>query len=311
MLINAHPKKMKYDLEGAIERSLDGNRTMWLENRQHGHAIREGDRMYLWSSGVQGEDCRMGRLIATATVVQHSQPHPQNDWQARFRKANDYDPNAMRINLFVDATVVPPVVRSDIFSAYPGANQTMFFRNGNQQTTSRVEFDLDEVLRILIQDRLERLQVDLGQEDGLSPDDLRRWAQREIAIRQGQARFRKTLLLTRDARCAVTGTTVAPCLQAAHIRHYRGQHTNTASNGILLRADVHVLFDRGLIRIDPATLRLSVHPSLKTTEYAEFDGAPIHDANRLDRECLKWRWEQGTPATTTRQPVPARPSEMR
>jgi hypothetical protein len=75
----------------------------------------------------------------------------------------------------------------------------------------------------LIQDRLEHLE-----HEGPFPDDLRRRAVQEIARREGQALFRK-LLLTREIRCAVTGTAVECCLQAAHIYTKVSRRLSTGS----------------------------------------------------------------------------------
>lgn len=290
MQITADPKKMHFALEGALQASLVRDRTLWLTNGQHSDAIHKGDRMYLWSSGIPAADGKLGRLVAVATVAEPSQPHPQHDWQAEFRKTDDYDPDAPRVKLFIEALVDPPVVRSDVFSAFPNASaSTVFFRNGHIQTTATVEPELDNVLRLLIQDRLQRLHVDAHQEDGPN-DDLRRWTLQERALREGQQQFRTALLLTRDPRCAVTGSAVEACLEAAHIRPYRGHHTNKASNGILLRADIHILFDRGLLRINPSTCTVSVDATLKDTEYAQYGGVTLHDAGRLDRASLQCRW---------------------
>src|SRR3712207_8092818 len=49
----------------------------------------------------------------------------------------------------------------------------------------------------------------------------------------------------------------------------RGPETNHPTNGLLLRADLHLLFDQGLIGIDPATMTVLVHPALRSTRYVE------------------------------------------
>ena len=158
MQIRADAPAMQFDLEGAVLRALEGDRTIWLTNGQHGEEIGNGDRVYLWSSGVRAGDGKMGRLIAVATVIQQSQPHAQYDWQADFRKGDLYDPDAPRVNLFIDATIEPNLLRTEIFSEYPGANlKTVFFRNGNIQTTAKVEPELGEAMYRLIQNRLTRV----------------------------------------------------------------------------------------------------------------------------------------------------------
>jgi predicted restriction endonuclease len=52
--------------------------------------------------------------------------------------------------------------------------------------------------------------------------------------------------------------------------------TNHVSNGLLLRADIHTLFDRGLLAIDEEHMTVILHESLKPTTYRKLDGAVIH-----------------------------------
>ena len=72
-------------------------------------------------------------------------------------------------------------------------------------------------------------------------------ANRAIATRQGQAGFRKNLLVLYKGKCAVTATRVEQILDAAHIIPYNGKQSNHPKNGLLLRTDIHTLFDKGLI----------------------------------------------------------------
>jgi predicted restriction endonuclease len=60
-------------------------------------------------------------------------------------------------------------------------------------------------------------------------------------------------------------------LEAAHIMSYNGPKTNHPANGLLLRADLHVLFDLGLIAVDPSTHTVVLAPALRSTIYAEFE----------------------------------------
>ncbi len=64
-----------------------------------------------------------------------------------------------------------------------------------------------------------------------------------------------------DRRCAVTKEKALPVLQAAHIRPVSEGGRHLVPNGLLLRSDVHALFDRGYVTITPeyefrASLRL-------------------------------------------------------
>lgn len=105
--------------------------------------------------------------------------------------------------------------------------------------------------------------------------DAREKIARLVAKRRGQPEFRKKLLAAYSSRCAITGCDAVAALEAAHIVPYRGPHTNHVTNGLLLRADLHTLFDLGLIAIDSDTMTVIVHPDLAATEYKSIAGKPI------------------------------------
>lgn len=83
--------------------------------------------------------------------------------------------------------------------------------------------------------------------DNYQPNEVdeREKQQRLIYIRQGQQKFRSRLLDAYSSRCCVTGCDVREVLEAAHISPYRGSVTHHIQNGLLLRADIHTLFDLG------------------------------------------------------------------
>lgn len=118
----------------------------------------------------------------------------------------------------------------------------------------------------------DRLRVEIEEKLG---EDLRDRAQRTIALRQGQPEFRVRLLKAYGGACAVTGYTTEEVLEAAHIAPYKGVHTNDVTNGLLLRADIHTLFDRFLITV-ASDYTVRVAPVLAGTPYAEFEGRPLH-----------------------------------
>ena len=128
-----------------------------------------------------------------------------------------------------------------------------------------------------------RIEEDAGNEievgspfDPTSLDDARKKLKASIYRRQGQRQFRGALLRAYQGRCAVTGSGVEQILEAAHIHPYRGRKTNHVTNGLLLRADVHTLFDLGLISIDPENLRVLLAESLTGSEYERYVGMQIH-----------------------------------
>jgi hypothetical protein len=116
---------------------------------------------------------------------------------------------------------------------------------------------------------------DPGVFDPLDLSDERKRALREVVIRQGQGSFRNTVLNAYRGRCAVTGMDVPESLEAAHIRPYRGPKTNTAANGMLLRADLHRLWDTGLMAVDEVSYTVLLAPRLMATAYVELSGRRI------------------------------------
>jgi hypothetical protein len=94
-------------------------------------------------------------------------------------------------------------------------------------------------------------------------------------VRHGQGVFRAKLMTAYMNRCAFTGTPVPQALDAAHIHPYFGRATNAISNGLLLRADIHRLFDERLISVDTRTMTEIVSPELKGTAYEAFDGSRL------------------------------------
>ncbi|MBX6350924.1 MAG: HNH endonuclease [Clostridia bacterium] len=80
-----------------------------------------------------------------------------------------------------------------------------------------------------------------------SPYDLVRLA----PVRPGQGAFRVAVTEAYRRRCAITGEKVLPVLEAAHIKPYALAGPNDVNNGLLLRQDIHTLFDRGYLTVTP------------------------------------------------------------
>jgi putative restriction endonuclease len=72
-----------------------------------------------------------------------------------------------------------------------------------------------------------------------------------IRPRLGQGAFRVLVTDVYQRRCAVTGERTLPALEAAHIRPYGDGGSHEASNGLLLRRDIHSLFDAGYVTVTP------------------------------------------------------------
>lgn len=113
--------------------------------------------------------------------------------------------------------------------------------------------------------------------------------------RRGQPKFRSKLMKAYSGRCAVTGYDAEAALEAAHLRPYRGPASNTLSNGLLLRADIHTLLDLGLLAIDPQTRMVAVSHLLAGTQYEYLSGAritePVPESRRPSKGALDTLWQ--------------------
>lgn len=109
---------------------------------------------------------------------------------------------------------------------------------------------------------------------------------RNIYLRRGQPAFRRRLLAAYDGRCVVTGCNVVDALEAAHITPYSADGEYSTSNGLLMRADIHTLFDLHLLSICPATNEVLLNPRLRSA-YGQFESKllpkPIDDADKPDK----------------------------
>jgi predicted restriction endonuclease len=139
----------------------------------------------------------------------------------------------------------------------------------------------------------EELQSGLLADSFSSEENGRERELRSITLRRGQPQFRKALLAAYEHRCAVTGCNAREVLEAAHIVPYNGHGTNHVRNGLLLRADIHTLFDLGVLRIHPDSLTVELDPSLARTDYWKLNGVrlrlPQTPGHRPSRAALNER----------------------
>ena len=129
------------------------------------------------------------------------------------------------------------------------------------------------------------------------PDPLDvRFAETIAKRRLGQSTFRVVVTDAYERRCAVSRERTLPVLQAAHVRPVTEGGTHALSNGLLLRSDIHTLFDRGYVTVEP-DLTICVRDRLR----ADYDNGKIyyqHDKTKLwvppnpamqpSREQLEW-----------------------
>ncbi|WPZ03077.1 HNH endonuclease signature motif containing protein [Blastomonas marina] len=104
----------------------------------------------------------------------------------------------------------------------------------------------------------------------------------ETWARPNQAKFRAAVFDLYGARSLLTGCETLTSLEAAHIVTVASGGGDEAGNGIPLRADLHRLFDAGDVRIDPATLKVSVSREAMG-DYANLHGLNIRQNLSSDK----------------------------
>jgi putative restriction endonuclease len=110
--------------------------------------------------------------------------------------------------------------------------------------------------------------------------DLPRYKENILCrVRLGQGAFRILITDAYSRRCSISGERTLPVLEAAHIKPYALSGPHFISNGILLRSDLHKLFDSGYITITKE-YRLEVSKRIKEEfengkEYYQFHGVVL------------------------------------
>ena len=116
-------------------------------------------------------------------------------------------------------------------------------------------------------------------------------------MRLHQGAFRVMVTEAYDRRCAISGEKALPVLEAAHIQPVAEGGLHRLDNGLLLRSDVHTLFDRGYISVTPDHRVLVAAGKLKEDydngePYVPYHGTkmllPGNESERPSREQLEW-----------------------
>lgn len=113
--------------------------------------------------------------------------------------------------------------------------------------------------------------------------DGRDKALRQIIQRRGQRKFRKNLIAAYEGKCALSGCAVVEVLEAAHITPYMGKHTNHTQNGLLLRGDLHTLFDLNLLRVNPVTMQIEFAPQVEDG-YPDLTSAKLRQPSEASQQ---------------------------
>lgn len=150
------------------------------------------------------------------------------------------------------------------------------------------------------QERAMTLQPTIDRAALVAESSARYGAPRLVSPRLGQGTFRIAVTDAYGRSCAVTGEHSLPVLDAAHIRPYSADGPHAVANGLLLRADLHRLFDQGYLTVTPDH-RLEVSSRLREDYSNGRSYYPLHgtelrlprvEGERPDVEYLRWHNEQ-------------------
>jgi|GEM_PF-370929 Predicted restriction endonuclease len=103
-----------------------------------------------------------------------------------------------------------------------------------------------------------------------------------------QAQFRQDLFSVSD-RCLITRVRMPGLLEAAHIMPYKYNGPDSRDNGILLRKDIHYLFDSGNLRIDVEGNVVISQPVLE--DYGRIIPEKINIPDYVNKDYIRWRWD--------------------
>lgn len=113
---------------------------------------------------------------------------------------------------------------------------------------------------------------------------------RLVTERKGQGNFRAIITTAYSNKCCITSETTPELLEAAHIQPYFDENSNHVKNGLLLRVDLHKLYDNGLLYIDES-FKIHISPEVKSEFYRKLNGTTIRlpENNNLypSKEALK------------------------
>ena len=126
--------------------------------------------------------------------------------------------------------------------------------------------EFSDPLAFVVEDKSEPT----GEYQPIQDEDKRQAYARRV--RKGQSRFRKALHTLYGSRCAFTGTDEETVLEACHIISHAKTGDNSLDNGLLLRSDIHVLFDEHMITLKNDGLSILVHKDVTAPEYTRLSG---------------------------------------
>jgi len=206
---------------------------------------------------------------------------------------------------YCDVTVTSLTAKLDYLN-YPGENGPneiipgvvrLTFSDEDRTKITVLEWSTDGKSFTPAEFRLLEPVVPSARTDYTPPSKAAGKTEHLVRERPGQAKFRRELRLVYKHRCCLTGCTVTEALEGAHIDPYQSTESDHIQNGLLLRSDIHKLFDSHLIGIDPTNHTVYVAKRVReTTDYQSLHGAeinlPTNPSHHPDRAALERHWKK-------------------
>jgi putative restriction endonuclease len=186
-------------------------------------------------------------------------------------------------NIGCTVLVEPVFLPSDLWFDLP-PSWTSSIQRGKRYSTGDAE-GLDLWSRLQDVAQLSSMPTAVGFS---APPQARYGAPTLVTPRLGQGAFRIAVLEAYGRQCAISDGKVIPALDAAHIKPYSEGGLHTKTNGILMRKDIHCVFDAGYVTVD-RDYRFSVSKKVKEVfnngeEYLRLHGKTL----RLPERKLDW-----------------------
>lgn len=109
----------------------------------------------------------------------------------------------------------------------------------------------------------------------------------QTRVRVGQGRFRSMILRRYGNVCAFTGSGPEAALDAAHLYSYAALGVHLEGGGLMLRKDIHRLFDRGDLAVDPLSRTVDLRADIRT--FPSYEG--LHGAQlQVELDPKQWKW---------------------
>ncbi|VVT33600.1 conserved hypothetical protein [Roseovarius sp. EC-HK134] len=248
---------------------------------KNGPEPEQGDRVYIWVN-ENGKDSRGGGLTAVATI---SLIEPETD---RYRlKLSDLAilKNWIGMNrayaAFPSSRLVNELKRYRLERIWALGEDDIHTIEALIETAGglRLGTDIDPISEALLQSSENIKAAIVERKSALAK------------IRPGQAAFREAAIERHNGRCVFTKTSTLEVLEAAHVIPHTGEpQFERPDNSLLLRRDVHALFDLFLLGLDPVTGKILVSPKLENSIYAKLQGRVVD--HKLAPAALSFHAEQ-------------------